>query len=256
MNIYQIKLYSLEKIYYSTKTKLDLKPADVVIINANQTIEMGSVIKKEEPTSANQETIEILRKATKEDMNTFKELKIKASKYIPICQEKANRYNLETMKLLDADFSLDEKKLTFYFSAEGRVDFRDLVTDLVKTFKKIIRLQQIGARDEAKIIGGVGKCGRDLCCSSFLESIDSITLDVAKEQDIIFGSNKLSGYCGKLMCCLQYELGEYKHLAKNFPKVGEEIKYKRNKCRVVARNLLKQTYTVETPDGQRVTVEA
>ncbi|TSC92917.1 MAG: hypothetical protein Athens101428_783, partial [Candidatus Berkelbacteria bacterium Athens1014_28] len=146
------------------------------------------------------------------------------------------------MELLDADLSFDEKKLTFYFSAKERVDFRALVSDLASTFKKIIRLQQVGPREEAQLIGGCGRCGQVLCCRRFLRGdLDKSTTEMAQLQGLaIMGQNRCIGSCGKLLCCLSYEMEDYEKLAKGMPAIGDEINTKEGKCKVISQNILAQ----------------
>lgn len=255
-----LKLSTSEKNYQlEIENDSSFKAGDQILIDTGHTIEFAEIQKIEEKSTNSEKNPEVVqikfvRKVDHKDREKASELKRQALEYLPFCQERIKAHNL-SMKLLNADLSFDTKKLIFYFSADGRIDFRELVSDLAKTFKKIIRLQQIGARDKAKIMGGIGRCGRNLCCNTFLSSIESITLETAKEQDISFGSNKLSGVCGKLMCCLVFELEEYKKLAKDMPEVGTEIEYQKEKSRVVSRNLIKQTYTLEKKDGQRIEVK-
>ena len=256
---YEIKFPSTEKNYFLESDNDQLKTHDEVIVDNGQIIEYAVILRahKEKTTDQNNEEFSgrIVRKLSDEDKTKIKELKTKATDLIPVCQEKVEMHNFPTMKLLGAELSYDEKKLTFYFSADGRIDFRELVTDLVRTFNKIIRLQQIGSRDEAKIFGGYGKCGRKLCCTTHLGNVESITLDLAKEQDIFSSSNKLYGACGKLMCCLAYELEEYKILAEKMPKIGDKVKVNNINGKVIFRSLIKQSYTIEKEDGQRMDVE-
>ncbi|OGD67836.1 hypothetical protein A3F08_02845 [Candidatus Berkelbacteria bacterium RIFCSPHIGHO2_12_FULL_36_9] len=253
----QIKFPTTEKIYYFQTSDETYKSGDEILVDSGEIQEMAIIlsISNNEPSEKDEIMIgEVKRKITPEDRERLERLKEKTKEYLPLCQDKIEIHGLD-MRLIDADLSFDEKKLTFFFIAVGRIDFRELVMDLVRTFKKVIRLQQIGTRDEAKIFGGCGKCGRALCCSSFLTNIESITLDMAKEQDIISSSNKLSGSCGKLMCCLAFELKNYRELANKMPQIGEEVKVKNEKGRVVGRSLIKQTYFVETGKGQKMEVE-
>lgn len=197
------------------QSALDLKPHEVVLIDAEQIIEEGIVLERpKEPAEIEEGLGKILRILTAEDQERRRELKKNARGLIFEAQKKADRHGLE-MKILDADLSFDEKKLTFYFSAKARVDFRGLVTDLVKSYNKLIRLQQVGSRDEARFYGGIGKCGRELCCARFLKNLESITLEMAEIQELATaGSAKLSGCCGKLMCCLAFEAQNYKDFRK------------------------------------------
>jgi len=179
-----------------------------------------------------------------------------AQEMIPECQKKILRHRLP-MELLDAELSFDEKKLTFYFTADGRVDFRALVSDLASSFKKLIRLQQVGARDEARFLGGHGRCGQILCCRKFLKGdLDSITLDMAQIQGLAaMGPGRITGACGKLMCCLAFEIEEYKKMAKNLPKIGDEIKTEKGQGIVISQNVLQKKITVELPDKSKLEVE-
>jgi cell fate regulator YaaT (PSP1 superfamily) len=158
------------------------------------------------------------------------------------------------MQLLDADLSFDEKKLTFYFTAPSRVDFRVLVSELAHTFKKIIRLQQIGSRDEARYLGGVGRCGETICCKKFLKgNLESVTLDMASDQNLAqMGSNRITGVCGKLMCCLKYELEYYQKVKKTMPALGTEINTEKGKGTVIGQNIVKKKVTVKLNEGGNI----
>ncbi len=191
-----------------------------------------------------------IRKLSEKDREAADKLALEAKSYLAECQNKINKYNLP-MQLLDAELSFDEKKLTFFFTAPSRVDFRMLVSDLAHTFKKIIRLQQVGARDEARYLGGIGRCGQTLCCRRFLKgNLESVTLDMAADQSLAqMGSNRVTGVCGKLICCLKYELDEYREIKKLMPKLGEKIKTKEGEGVVVSHNVLKKSYTIKIDDS-------
>lgn len=194
----------------------DGKTGQEILIENENIIEPGIILCEKkcptEPygvTQAEIKTADFVRFFTDEDFINKKTLKTKAEGYLDETRAKVFRHGLD-MKILDADLSFDEKKLTFYFSAAARVDFRALVSDMVGDFGKIIRLQQVGARDEAKHFGGFGKCGRPLCCATFLNNLEDVTLDVAENQDITnLKSPKMAGCCGKPMCCLSYETKNY-----------------------------------------------
>lgn len=199
-----VKIDSTGEVYLLTE-KTDLLPHQEILVEIEGVIEPGLICMNK--ILANGSTIKprFMRVLTEEDKLLKKSLKDKAKNYLSAAQKKVERHNLE-MKILDATLSFDEKKLTFYFSAENRIDFRALVADMVGDFKKIIRLQQIGAREQAKRIGGFGRCGRPLCCNQFLTDLDRVSGETAAMQE--FGGAKLSksiGCCGKLMCCLSYE---------------------------------------------------
>lgn len=236
------------KQYYSEIDQgLDLKYKDQILVKDNQIIELAEIYDlNADDKITNLEIFEgkILRKITLEDQEKIKENKDQAVQYLADCQEIINSYQMP-MKLVDADLSFDGKKITFYFGSEGRIDFRQLVADLIKKYKKLIRLQQIGARDEAKILGGYGKCGRVFCCKNYLKKVDSVTLDMARDQGLTSGIGKISGACGKLMCCLANELEMYQKLKKKLPEIGTEIKTKQGKGRVIEQKLLKSSVIVE-----------
>lgn len=238
------------------------KAGDIIIIETPQGIELAKVIylctdacpKKQKEGSEIGEGF-ILKKAQKEDLEKLSNLKAEARKLLPQIKNKIIQHSLQ-MKVIDAELSLDEKKLTIYFSADGRVDFRGLVSDLVKTFHKLIRLQQIGARDEAKIFKGFGKCGRELCCGKFLQNIQSVTADMAQAQQLDhLGAAKLTGVCGKLMCCLTYELEEYEKHIGDYPEIGSTFKSKVGAGKVIGHNIVKQTISILLKDKDNAVIE-
>jgi len=257
---YQIKIKSDGKVSEVNTGSTKLIDSDLVIVETEHGMEAayvmpeGSVFDKGE--KINSETkIEFIRKATKKDMDKLQKLGEQAKESLTECQKKIEKFKLP-MQLVDADLSFDEKKLTFYFAAPQRVDFRVLVSDLVHTFKKVIRLQQIGARDEARYLGGVGRCGQGLCCKKFLKgNLESVTLDMAYDQNLAqMGSNRVTGVCGKLMCCLKYELEEYREVKKKMPKFGDKVSTKEGEGVVINQNILKKTYSVRLENNNVVEV--
>jgi len=245
---------------YELKTDLQLKPRQEVIVEVDQIIEPAIVLcdkvcpGKKEVESLVQGNIRIIRAFTPEDEAFRTELKQRALKYLTDAQEKSLRHGLE-IKIIRAELSLDEKKLTFYFTAEGRVDFRSLVADMVGSFHKIIRLQQIGPRDEAKIYGGFGKCGRELCCASFLNNLESVTLEMANLQEMAgTKTNKITGCCGKLMCCLSYEADAYQKVKAKMPRIGSKFQSTQGEGKVVGHNILENKVILETADGKKIEV--
>jgi len=190
---------------FEVETDLALKSGETVLAEIDGILEPAIFCNGNCSKEVASSDVRILKVLSQEDLDFKKELHKKAKTFIDEARSKAFRHGLD-LKILDADFSFDEKKLTFFFSAEGRIDFRSLVADLVGTLNKIIRLQQVGPRDQAKLYGGFGKCGRELCCARFLSNLDNITLEMVENQEISGGkSPKFSGCCGKLMCCLAYE---------------------------------------------------
>ena len=258
-----IKIKSTGQIIEAEKGKLRFEVGDWLLIESKECKEVAIVVERQhlaeiktENGESTESEVEIIRKLTEKDLEQHKEFKKMAEGLIPECQKKIEFHSLP-MELLDAELSFDEKKLTFYFKAEGRVDFRSLVSDLASTFKKLIRLQQVGARDEARFVGGCGRCGQVLCCRRFLKGdLDSITLDMAQIQGLAaMGSNRITGSCGKLMCCLSYELDAYKEAAKNLPKIGDKIKTEKGTGIVISQNVLQKKVLAEVEDGTKLEVE-
>lgn len=220
MKTIAVKYQSTLKVYQFNTTS-HFKVGDKVLVETEEGIETGVVVEGDGDIEQGKGLI--LRKMTKEDEERQKMLREKEEQAFDFCAQKIKELRLP-MKLIGTSLSLDERKLTFYFTAEGRVDFRELLRELVAHFHKNIRLQQIGQRDVAKMLGGLGLCGRPLCCSSFLQNMESITLEMAKEQNLIgLGSGKISGACGKLMCCLAFEDEFYKKTNKNKKEKEENV---------------------------------
>ncbi len=267
--MYDIKItfFGNEKIF-SYQVFLDedqikkLRKTKKVLIENDKFLEVGNIAdlqkigKNKESSKKEDDPVgNFLRVCDENDLLKINELKLKAKEYIPKCIQKVKIHNLN-MKIFDADLSFDEKKLTIYFGATSRIDFRKLVLDFIKDFKKMIRLQQIATRDQAKIVGGYGACGRELCCKKFLNSPDLITLDCAKIQDLSNNVGKISGCCGKLMCCLNYELEEYKRLKDKFPKIGSKLKTSSGLAYVIGHNIFNESVMVEiVKDKRRIEVK-
>jgi cell fate regulator YaaT (PSP1 superfamily) len=208
---------------FEVETDLKLKPKELVLAEIDGILEpaifCNGTCRKDSISSGQ---VRILKVLQSEDLDFKKNLHKKAKAYINEARLKVFRHGLD-LKILDADFSFDEKKLTFYFSAEQRVDFRSLVADMVGSFNKIIRLQQVGPRDQAKFYGGFGKCGQELCCARFLSNLESVTLEMVENQEITGGkSPKFAGYCGKLMCCLAFENNQKKEIKKEVSKADTD----------------------------------
>lgn len=202
-----IRFKKAGKIYYFLPGELDLKPEDNVIVETARGMELGKVVLplREVPDEQVVSPLkEVLRKATAEDEALYAENKKKEKEAFKICLSKISAHNLP-MKLIDVEYTFDNNKIIFSFTAEGRVDFRELVKDLASVFRTRIELRQIGVRDEAKVLGGLGSCGRELCCSSFLGDFEPVSIRMAKDQNLSLNPAKISGICGRLMCCLKYE---------------------------------------------------
>jgi cell fate regulator YaaT (PSP1 superfamily) len=228
---------------------------DYAIIEAERGREYGQVIS--EPEFVSETEVEaplrkIVRVATREDLRQIQENKKKTKEAIEICTKKIAEHKLN-MKLVDAEYSFDRSKFIFYFTAEDRVDFRELVKDLARQFKTRIELRQIGVRDEAKMFGGYGPCGRVLCCKTFLKDFEPVTVRMAKDQNLPLNPSKISGLCGRLMCCLGYEYAVYKDLLRGLPKQGETVNTKEGKGRVISVNPLKRTVVAEVgEEGKQI----
>ncbi len=258
MNIITVKYLVDDKIVDHKDDRLEqINLSDLVIVDSGQIQELARVINIYQADKFKNVEGEgrILRVVNVDDQKTIVKNKKDALKYIPKCEEKINATNL-SMKVVDVDLSFDGKKLTIYFSAGGRIDFRILVADFVRSFKKLIRLQQIGPREQAAKVDGYGKCGQRICCARFAKSKDTVTLELAKNQNLSESStNKINGYCGKLMCCLKYEDELYSEIKKKLPKIGEEYKTPKGIGVVVRQNILSNSILVELKNAEKIEVK-
>jgi len=236
------------------KVNEDVKVHEYVIVEADRGLDYGEVIEVNEvdspvKTDKASSLKSILRGLSPQDAKQIKANKQEAKDAMKLCSRKIREYKL-LMKLVDAEYSFDKKKIVFYFTSEGRVDFRELVKELAKMFKIRIEMRQIGVRDEARIFGGVGPCGQGLCCIRFLKSFEPVSMKMAKLQRLPLSSGKISGICGRLMCCLFYEYKNYKELSKGLPKEGQVINTPAGKGKVISVNVLKRTVYAELEDGR------
>lgn len=214
------------KVYYFDPKDIELKPSDNVIVETSRGLEYGEVVYTDMKVSVSNIVNPlkcVIRKATKEDDLHKKENSIKEKEALKICCEMIEQHGLE-MKLIDAEYTFDNSKMLFYFTSEQRVDFRDLVKDLASVFRTRIELRQIGIRDEAKLIGGLGVCGRPVCCHAFLDDFGQVSIKMAKEQNLSLNTAKISGTCGRLMCCLRYEHETYEEEIRKTPKVDSLVR--------------------------------
>ena len=226
VKIVGIRFRTAGKIYYFDPLDFELETAMHVIVETARGIEMGTVLippKEVEDDKVVSTLKPVIRIATDEDEKIISKNKDKEKEAFAICKEKIIKHGLE-MKLVDAEYTFDNNKLLFYFTADGRIDFRDLVKDLAAVFRTRIELRQIGVRDETKMMGGIGICGRALCCSSYLSDFVPVSIKMAKEQNLSLNPTKISGVCGRLMCCLKYEQDTYEYLNSRLPSVGEKVK--------------------------------
>lgn len=228
------------KIYYFDPDDIDIEKGQNVIVETSRGVEFGEVVVG--PKEVDEESIvsplkKVLRIATLEDEIKAKENKEKEKKAFEICLEKIEKHGLE-MKLIDVEYTFDNNKVIFYFTADGRIDFRELVKDLAAIFKTRIELRQIGVRDETKMLGGIGPCGVSLCCSTWLGEFEPVSIKMAKDQNLSLNPSKISGICGRLLCCLRYEHESYLELKKGLPNAGERIKTPNGLAIVIDSNTL------------------
>ena len=220
-----VRFRNAGKIYYFSPGNMEIKTGDHVIVETARGIEYGYVVlgsRDVEESKVIQPLKSVIRMATKDDKNKEQLNRTKEKDAFKICQEKIRKHNLE-MKLIDVEYTFDNNKILFYFTADGRIDFRELVKDLASVFKTRIELRQVGVRDETKIVGGVGICGRALCCHSYLSEFAPVSIKMAKEQNLSLNPTKISGVCGRLMCCLKNEEETYEYLNSKLPGIGDYV---------------------------------
>jgi cell fate regulator YaaT (PSP1 superfamily) len=235
------------KIYYFDPAGIDLEPNDYVVVETARGNEVGLVAVAPKEVLDDEVTKPlkpVVRKAEPGEINNTEQFEEKEKEALATCSKLIAELNLP-MKLLSAEYGLDGKHLTFYFSAAERVDFRQLVRELAGRFKMRVELRQVGARDETKLLGGYGRCGRPLCCASFLSEFAPISIRMAKEQSLPLNPMKISGLCGRLLCCLAYENEQYRELKEKMPQEGQQVSTPMGKARVVGSNPLKESVLVE-----------
>lgn len=242
------------KIYYFDPLDYHLEIGDYVIVETTRGIEYGKVASGVREVEENDVVLplkKIIRVAQPDDMEQVEENRHEAERAFGTCMEKIREHQLD-MKLVDVEYTFDRNKIVFYFTAEGRVDFRNLVKDLAAIFRTRIELRQIGVRDEAKMLGGIGPCGRMLCCSTFLGDFEPVSIKMAKDQNLSLNPSKISGLCGRLMCCLKYENDEYEEAKALMPDIGERIKTPEGAGKVVGLNLLERVVQVNLSEQEQV----
>ena len=242
-----VRFRNAGKIYYFAPGKYEIKSGQHVIVETARGIEYGYVVlgtREVEDGKVVQPLKSVIRMATKEDEAVEEANKKKEKDAFKVCLEKIRKHNLE-MKLIDVEYTFDNNKILFYFTADGRIDFRELVNDLAAVFKTRIELRQVGVRDETKIVGGIGICGRPLCCHSYLSEFIPVSIKMAKEQNLSLNPTKISGVCGRLMCCLKNEEETYEYLNSKLPNVGDYVTTDDGlKGEVHSVNVLRQTVKV------------
>ncbi len=246
-----VRLRDLGPVYPYHRGELLLNPGDYVIVEHDRGQDYGQVLsstgvcaekKEKEPLK------KVLRLTRDADIKQIEDNRNRARDAFNSCARKIGEHKLD-MKLVKAEYSFDRSKIIFYFTSAGRVDFRNLVKDLAKIFKARIELKQIGVRDEARLFGGFGPCGRELCCAKFLKDFEPVTIKMAKEEGLPLNPPKISGICGRLMCCLSFEYESYKLLSKGLPREGEHVHTPKGKGKVISVNVFKRLASVQTEDG-------
>ena len=252
IKIIGVRFREAGKIYYFSPGKRKISRGDQVIVETARGVEMGRVVlgEKEVPEEEIVSPLkEVTRIATEEDLKRVKRNREKEKEAFVVCEQKIKKHQLQ-MKLVGAEYTFDNNKLLFYFTADGRIDFRELVKDLASVFRTRIELRQIGVRDETKMMGGIGICGRELCCKTFLSDFAPVSIKMAKEQNLSLNPGKISGLCGRLMCCLKNEYETYEYLNSRLPGVGDFVKTPDGvKGQVQSVNVLRQTVKVLTEQG-------
>ena len=250
-----VRFKHANKTYYFDPNGIDVEIGDKVVVETARGMELGTVIFKDKELSKkhDMDVKPILRMANERDLANQNRSKSEKAEAMRLCKEKIKSHDLD-MKLVDVEYTLDNSKIIFYFTSDGRVDFRELVKDLAAIFRIRIELRQIGVRDEAKMIGGIGSCGRSLCCSKWLNEFQPVSIKMAKTQNLSLNPAKISGICGRLMCCLNYENDNYLEAAKEMPTVGETIKTKAGMAVVLDVNVLENIIRakIETKDKRNI----
>ena len=251
VNVIGVRFENAGKLYFFDPGELWPTPGDYVLVETSRGVEFGEVVTgiKEIDDSTLQSPLKpVVRIASAEDIQHNKDNKVAEKEAYHVCQKKISEHKLD-MKLVSVEYTFDNSKILFYFTANGRVDFRSLVKDLAGVFKTRIELRQIGVRDEAKMLGGLGVCGRPICCGTFLGDFQPVSIKMAKEQNLSLNPTKISGVCGRLMCCLKYEQEQYEQTRKKMPKVGKEVITPDGPGVVWDLNIIKETVRVRIQKG-------
>jgi cell fate regulator YaaT (PSP1 superfamily) len=253
-NVVGVRFKKAGKIYYFDPAEFNIPNEEFVIVETVRGIEYGKVVISNKTVDEEDVVLplkKVIRVANQKDKMTVDENKKAATEAYQVCEEKVIEHGLD-MKLVDVEYTFDRNKVIFYFTADGRVDFRELVKDLAAIFRTRIELRQIGVRDEAKMLGGIGPCGRMLCCSTFLGDFEPVSIKMAKDQNLSLNPSKISGLCGRLMCCLKYENDEYETAKEALPDIGEPIETPNGLGKVIGLNILERLIQVSLPDLDRV----
>lgn len=253
-NVVGVRFKKAGKIYYFDPGDLSIQKDSYVIVETVRGVEYGKVVIGPKQVDENDVVLplkKVLRIADQKDRLIVEENRAAAKEAYAVCNEKVTTHQLD-MKLVDVEYTFDRNKIIFYFTADGRVDFRELVKDLAAIFRTRIELRQIGVRDEAKMLGGIGPCGRMLCCSTFLGDFEPVSIKMAKDQNLSLNPTKISGLCGRLLCCLKYENDEYESAKKALPDLGQVINTPLGSGKVVGVNILGRILQINIPELDRV----
>lgn len=248
-----VSFHCAGKVFDFHALDLDLNVGHKVIVETERGRALGTIVRAPQLTAGEKappRLKSILRIATVSDIEQARANEEKEKEAISFCRQRIQQRNLE-MKLVRAEYLFDSSKILFYFTADGRIDFRDLVRDLAQQLRTRIEMRQIGVRDEAKLVGGLGVCGRELCCSSYLREFAPVSVKMAKVQGLALNPSKISGQCGRLLCCLAYEYETYNELRKNLPKVGKKVTLPGGTAEVISLDVLSQSVTLSCPGGER-----
>jgi cell fate regulator YaaT (PSP1 superfamily) len=253
--IISVQFSTASKLYDFNAAEVDIAVGDRVVVETERGLSIAQVMRApvEREMEAAEKLVTIKRKATFDDLATLERNKQKEQEAFDFCLRRIVERSMQ-MKLVRVEYQFDGSKAVFYFTADGRVDFRDLVKDLAHTFHTRIEMRQIGVRDESKITGGIGICGRELCCCSFLRDFQPVSVKMAKEQNLALNPNKISGQCGRLLCCLDYEYDTYCSLRKTFPKCGKRVRTASTNGVIDKLNILTGTITLRLDDGKQIVV--
>ena len=256
LKVVGVKFRKAGKIYYFNPNDLELNLGDAVVVENSRGLELGYIgetLKEIDESELSEELMPVVRIATKKDLENFEKNKEKESQALLKAKELVNKYNLD-MKFVDAEYTLDSSKVIINFTCEDRVDFRELVKELASILKTRIELRQIGIRDQAKIIGAIGNCGKECCCKMYLSDFDKVSIKMAKTQNLSLNPTKISGVCGRLMCCLAYENEFYAEIMSKMPKLNSKVKTKDGIGQVVYNDVLKERVMVKfvTEDSTKI----
>jgi cell fate regulator YaaT (PSP1 superfamily) len=255
--IIELKIRDYGQTIFARVNNPEFKIGDYVILEQDRGVDYARIVNLlDSPAGISEGKLikKIVRRGNQQDLKQIEQNRKRAKQAGNTCLSKIKEHKLE-MKLVYSEFSFDSSKAVFYFTAEGRIDFRNLIKDLAKIFKMRIELKQIGVRDEAKLFGGIGPCGRRLCCATFLKAFEPVSIKMAKEEGLPLNPPKISGICGRLMCCLGFEYETYRSLLRGLPRQGERVHTPQGKGKVISVNIFRHTATVELEEGRQVEIK-